>query len=184
MNIEQKENNLLINEWQLGQQLNTAVVTGTRDKFNLLLSFLSDDARDFAQFSSPKQALDGLPIPTDMRAYFSLADAQPLVNKGMSLEQAQVLNQNVQASNLCSIRLQLQLTNEPLLSRSEELMIESDVSDNLSFLSQCRLTKHLQAAKSLSDLPSDEVAKGINHQLMEEYQALDLDNKPIKVTYM
>ena len=50
MNIEQIDQQVIINEWQLGQQLNTAVHSGTREKFNLLLSFLSDDARDFAQF--------------------------------------------------------------------------------------------------------------------------------------
>ena len=185
MNIEQKDNNLLINEWQLGQQLNTAVVTGARDKFNLLLSFLSDDARDFAQFSLPQQ--DGIgeaSKQSDLRAHFSLGDAQPLVNKGMSLEQAQFLNQNAQKDNLCSIRLQLQLSNDPILSRSEDLPIASEVSDNLSFLTQHRLAKSLQAAKPQETASVNEPAAGVNHQLMEEYQALDFVNKPIKVTYM
>ena len=54
MNSIQVEAGLLINEWQLGTQLNVAVTDGTRDKFNLLLSLLSDDARDFSQFELPK----------------------------------------------------------------------------------------------------------------------------------
>ena len=37
MNIEQFDQQIIINEWQLGQQLNTAVHSGTREKFNLLI---------------------------------------------------------------------------------------------------------------------------------------------------
>ena len=190
MNIEQKDAGLLINEWQLGQQLNTAVHNGTRDKFNLLLSLLSDDARDFAQFSLPREEqVSGASEKTDLRASFSLGEAQPLVNKGMSAEQAQLLNKNLQEDNLSSIRLQQLLNNEALLSRSEEQVIASEVTDNLTFLAQQRLAKSLLSVKSLSveeinDADTANDITGVNHQLMEQYQALDLDNKPIKVTYM
>ena len=184
MNIEQKDTGLLINEWQLGQQLNRAVHNGTRDKFNLLLSQLSDDARDFAQFALPGEELNSATSgKTDLRSAFSLGQAQPLVNKGMSVEQAQGLNQNLYKDNLSSIRLQLLLSNEALVSRSEELIIASDVTDNLTLLAQQRLAEGLQSVNSLSDEPTDD-APGVNHQLMEQYQALDLENKPIKVTYM
>jgi hypothetical protein len=190
MNIEQKESGLIINEWQLGAQLNSAVHSGTRDKFNLLLSLLSDDARDFAQFTLPQEGVKGAAsAKTNLCADFSLGEAQPLVAKGMSSQQAQQLNANLQENNLSSIRLQLLLANEPLLSRSEELLIDSDVKDNLTFLAQQRLDASLRRVKSLSDNAvenrdeTDEPA-GVNHQLMEQYQALDLDNNPIKVTYM
>lgn len=180
MDIALKETDLLINEWQLGQQLNHAVHNGTRVKFNLLLSLLSDDARDFAQFSLPdaKQHSEALG-KRDLRAFFSLAPAQPLVNKGMSAAQAQSLNANLQKKNLCSIRLQLLLTNEALLSRSEVALIPSDITDNLPFLSQQRLLDSLQTTK-----PPAAQTTGIDSQLMAQYQALDLENKPIKVTYM
>jgi hypothetical protein len=184
MKIEQKSTDLLINEWQLGQQLNTAVHNGTREKFNLLLSFLSDDARDFAQFAVPSQPqTNPVKDKTDLRSAFSLADAQPLVNKGMSTDQAKLMNQNVQDDNLSSIRLQLLLSNEALLSRSEALLISSDVNDNLTFLSQQRLAESLQIAEPSAE-QSDNKPSGINHQLMEQYQAMNLENNPIKVTYM
>lgn len=184
MKIEQKESSLLINEWQLGQQLNTAVHNGTREKFNLLLSFLSDDARDFAQFSPSFEVLDNEASKSvDLRSDFSLEEAQPLVNKGMSLEQAKLLSDNLEKDNLSSIRLQLLLKNEAILSRSEKLIIDSDVSDNLSLLLQQRLSESLLATKQLEEVPAKKV-EGINHQLMTEYQSLDLDNKPIQVTYM
>ena len=180
MNIKQQDTGLLINEWQLGQQLNTAVHNGTRDKFNLLLSFLSDDARDFAQFDLPQQALNEISENRDLRDTFSLGKAQPLVSKGMSAIQAQSLNHNLQKDNLDSIRLQLLLSNEALVSRSEELIIDSKVNDNLTLLTQQRLIDSQQSTSSSEQL----AATGVNHQLMEAYQALDLANKPIKVTYM
>ena len=184
MNIEQKNTGLVINEWQLGQQLNTAVHNGTRDKFNLLLSFLSDDARDFAQFALPDDLQANARLEkADLRASFSLAEAQPLVNKGISAAQAARLNDNLHENNRAAIRLQLLLSNEALLSRTEEQIIASEVSNNLALLSQHRLAQSLHSTKPLTD-KSVEAASGINHQMMAQYKALDLDNKPIKVTYM
>ena len=184
MNIEQKDAGLLINEWQLGQQLNTAVHNGTREKFNLLLSLLSDDARDFAQFALPQEKQNSEALEkTDLRASFSLAQAQPLVNKGMSVQQAQELNYNLQKNNLSSIRLQQLLSNEPLLSRNERTDIPSEIVDNLTLLSQQRLLKSVSFLEENSQ-EQNIPGTGINNELMEHYKALDLDNKPIKVNYM
>ena len=190
MNIEQKDTGLLINEWQLGQQLNTAVHNGTREKFNLLLSFLSDDARDFGQFAlQQEKQIDTKSGETNLRSAFSLPESQPLVNKGMSAAHAQTLNQNVKDENLSSIRLQLLLNNEALVSRSDTLLIDSEVSDNLTFLSQQRLTASLQSVTETANTPVETANSvneltGVNAELMAQYQALDLQNKPIKVTYM
>lgn len=183
MNIEQQDAGLVVNEWQLGQQLNSAVHNGTREKFNLLLSLLSDDARDFAQFALPQEKQESAAAQqTDLRASFSLAPAQPLVNKGMSLQQAQALNHNLQKSNLSTLRLQLLLNNEALLSRAEEQVVPSEVRDNLTLLSQQRLADSLQAANPASAAGS--TVTGVDHLLMEQYKALDIENKPVKLTYM
>ena len=184
MDIKQQDNNLLVNEWQLGQQLSTAVHTGTRDKFNLLLSFLSDDARDFAQFSLPEQALlDLTPKIVDFRSVFSLADEQPLVNKGMSSELAQSLNTSLHQDRLNDIRLQLLLSNDPILSRNGDQIIDRDVMDNLGFVSQLRLQDAINKDKEDVEVAKNEIS-GIDPKLMAQYQAMDLDNKPVKVTYM
>lgn len=184
MKIEQENLNLVINEWQLGQQLNTAVHTGTREKFNLLLSMLSDDARDFSQFSLPSATpLDTTEENQSLRDRFSLPDAQPLVNKGISPEQATLMNEHLQANKLSSMRLQYLLNNEAILSRSDESLIESDIKDNLSFLSQHRLVESLQRETVSAEPVSDQPA-GIDINLMREYQALNLESNPISVTYM
>ena len=184
MKIEQENLNLVINEWQLGQQLNTAVHNGTREKFNLLLSMLSDDARDFSQFSVPSAAQSELTeAKQNLRDTFSLPDTQPLVNKGISPEQAGLMNHHLKTNKLSSIRLQYLLNNEALLSRNEAVLIDSDIKDNLSFLSQHRLAESLQT-EITSPSSIAEQTSGIDINLIREYQALDLDNNPISVTYM
>ncbi|MEI6897577.1 MAG: VC2046/SO_2500 family protein [Psychromonas sp.] len=178
MNNKQIEAGLLINEWQLGTQLNVAVSNGTREKFNLLLSLLSADVCDFSQFELPKATQYSL-TPVELRQYFSLAETQPLVNQGMSLAQAEKISISVHKKNLVAVRLQSLLNNEAILSRYHAPHFDSDVVDNLSFLSQTRL-KNTQSDEEQSEL----TANGIDHQLMENYQALNFDDKPLKVTYM
>jgi len=178
--MKQIESGLLINEWQLGEQLNLAVHNGTRDKFNLLLSLLSDDARDFAQFALPQEREASL-VQAELRASLFLGDPQPLLNKGISASQAASLNDDLHRKDLTSIRLKQLLNNEALLSRHEKADIPSEIIDNLPLLSQNRLTA--QQGDSHPPLPP-KVAPGVGADLMDLYQSLDLHNKPIKVTYM
>jgi hypothetical protein len=181
MNIEQFEPQIVINEWQLGQQLNTAVHTGARDKFNLLLSFLSDDARDFAQFEiiSPEQTIEH---KTDLRAYFELPSAQPLVNEGPTAKVLAELNDDLHNKNLTGIRLKQLLTNEALLSKKQTGVLPADILDNLPLLKQQRIQRAYQA--NLPEVIDDKtLATGVDASLLDEYKKLDLENHPIKVHY-
>ena len=178
MNNKQIDNGLLINEWQLGSQLNVAVANGTRDKFNLLLSLLSDDARDFSQFDSPKATVDSL-SEQELRESLSLAEAQPLVNSGLSLQQAKSINLAVQQRDLSAIRLQSLLHNEALLSRNNKTNFDPEVVDNLPFLSQQRLKNN-----SHNDETIERQAAGVDYGLLQNIESLNLDKKPIKVNYM
>ncbi len=170
------ESTLLVNEWQLGQQLNVAIHNGTREKFNLLLSFLSGDAQDFAQFSLSNAKQSQLSAQ-GLRDSLQLSDSQPLINEGISLQQADYLNKSLHESRLDSIRLQYLLNNEAVLSRTYDPEIPDDIVDNLSPLLQERLEESFE--KSLVDKYEDndnnkKSLPGINHQLMETYQALNL----------
>lgn len=178
MNSEQVDNKLLINEWQLGSQLNVAVANGTRDKFNLLLSLLSDDARDFSQFSLPKATQHSLST-LELRESLSLSAPQPLVNSGISLQQAEVLSVSLHKKDLSGIRLQSLLNNEAVLSRSNNTNFDPDIVDNLSFLSQARLKN---SEKELKSKEGD--AKGVSYELLQKYQDLDLEGSPVKLNYM
>lgn len=174
MNNEQIKSDLLINEWQLGSQLNQAVANGTRCKFNLLLSLLSDDARDFAQFSFKAKEEANL-VQAELRSLFFLPKTQPLINKGISLTQAKRLNEDLLNLQLSSIRLHQLLSNEALLSRHERNEFPADVVENLSLVAQHRLSQnHINT----------DVAKGIDFSLMKQYQQLDLESRPLQITYM
>jgi len=181
MNIEQVEQQVLINEWQLGQQLNTAVHTGTRDKFNLLLSLLSDDARDFAQFEV-KEKQQELDKQTDYRAYFQLPQTQPLVNEGPSSKLLAELNTDLQNKKLTDIRFKQLLTNEALLSRKEGSSIPDDILDNIPLLKKQRVNAAYQSNLS-SNQPINKEPIGVDLSLLDEYQKLDFENRPLQVSY-
>lgn len=181
MNIEHLEQQIIINEWQLGQQLNTAVQSGTRDKFNLLLSFLSDDARDFAQFEIKSES-GSFEKPTDLRAYFELPEAQPLVNEGPSEKLLAELNDDLQQKKLTDIRFKQLITNEALLSKQQSGEFPEVLLDNLPLLKKQRMNAAYQS-NSLDDDSHNKKPAGIDINLLDEYKKMDLANRPLQVRY-
>ena len=172
MNIEQIPSGLLVNEWHLGEQLNTAVHNGTRSKFNLLLSMLSNDALDLAQFTYKQAQIDGLQT-VSLREEFELSEAQPLVNKGISLSQANEFNNDIQNNSLSSIRLKQLLTNEPVLSRTYDNPFPTDILDNLSLVVKNRLMNKLKEEDG--EAPNQPIiAKGLNSDLIKKYQEFEI----------
>ncbi len=182
MNSEQISTSLVVNEWQLNHQLSHAISTGKRNKFNLLLSFLSNDARDFAMFHCP----DGSPKPLSqidcMRQAMQLPPAQPLEDKGITLKQAAFYNQQASKGKLADIRLSQLIHNEALLSRPYKTEIDDDVMDNLSMVAQQRLQQTLAGNIAESSDESQQQATGVDYQLMTAYQKMQLDKHPIKLT--
>jgi len=178
MNSKQVETGLLINEWQLGTQLNIAVSDGARDKFNLLLSFLSQDVRDFAQFDLPHATQDTLST-IELRESLFLPAPQPLVNSGISLQQSEKLSLALHKNKMTELRLQCLLNNEAVLSRQAQPDLDAEVVDNLSFLSQTRLQHG-----NNQDSKEQNGTAGVDHDLMENYQALNFETNPVKVNYV
>lgn len=190
MNIEQLNQQIVINEWQLGQQLNTAVQNGTRDKFNLLLSLLSDDARDFAQFTGRVEQSE-VEKKIDLRAYFDLPKAQPLVNTGPSANVLAELNSDLHNNKLTDIRFKQLLANEALLSKQVSGEFPDDILDNLPLLKKQRVNAAYQSTlsgsvndKDVSAYATDASSSiGMDVSLLDEYKNLDLENKPLRVHY-
>jgi len=177
MNIEQVEQQVIINEWQLGQQLNTAVHHNTREKFNLLLSFLSDDACDFAQFTvkDPEPEEE----QTDLRKTFNLSAAQPLVNEGPSTALLEEFNRDLHQGNLHDIRFKQLLCNEAVLCKSNANDFPVDVLENLSLRKQQRMESSLSIATEAHVFEVEAtVANGVSATLLDEYQQLGLINQP------
>lgn len=182
MNIEQLNQQVVINEWQLGQQLNTAVQNGTRDKFNLLLSLLSDDARDFAQFEGRNNDEVDVKSQPDLRAYFELPEAQPLVNEGPSEHLLADLNKDLQQRNLTDIRFKQLLTNEAVLSKKQSGEFPEELLDNLPLLKKQRINAAYQSTLSTIDNRNNGTT-GVDISLLDEYKNMDLVNRPLQLRY-
>ena len=75
------------------------------------------------------------------------------------------------------MRLRYLLNNEALVSRQPQADIGSDVVDNLSLLAQRRLAGKIPLAGALSA----DVSSGVDHQLMQNLQAMQLHGRPIKI---
>lgn len=181
MNIEHLNQQIVINEWQLGQQLNTAVHSGARDKFNLLLSFLSDDARDFAQFEI-KSEENLLKKTTDLRAYFELPNSQPLVNEGPSEKLLAELNDDLQQKKLIDIRFKQLITNEAILSKQQDVEFPEELLDNLPLLKKQRMNAAYQSNSQAEERDSQKPI-GVDVGLLDEYKNMDLVNRPLQVHY-
>ena len=181
MNIEQLDQQIIINEWQLGQQLNTAVHSGTREKFNLLLSFLSDDARDFAQFEI-KSEIDLVVKEDNLRTYFELPEKQPLVNEGPSEKLLAEFNDDLQQKKLTDIRFKQLITNEALLSKQQGAKFPEELLDNLPLLKKQRMNAAYQS-NSLAEERDNKKPVGVDVSLLDEYKNMDLVNRPLQVHY-
>ena len=181
MNIEQLNQQTIVNEWQLGQQLNIAVHTGKREKFNLLLSFLSDDVRDFSQFDI-KLEEEAENKKKDLRAYFNLSNTQPLVNEGPSEVLLAEFNDDLQNKNMHEIRFKQLLTNEAILSRYEPDVLPRDVLENLPLIKQQRINEAYQSTLSTSIESNQSIQlEGVNANLLDEYTRLDFVNQPVQL---
>ena len=175
MNIEQARQPI-INEWQLGQQLNTAVHNGSREKFNLLLCFLSADARDFAQFDIASET--GVEkVTCDLRTKFELRAPQLLVNEGPSAALLAELNNDLHKKKLVDIRLKQLLVNEALLSKQATGVFPDDILDNLPLLVKQRVNDAYRS--NLAEPRQRLTTTGIDASLMADYQKLDFESKPV-----
>jgi len=183
MDIEQVNQQVIVNEWQLGQQLNVAVHNGAREKFNLLLSFLSNDVRDFAQFDL-KAHPEAENKNKDLRAQFHLPKAQPLVNEGPTDALLAELNDDLQQTKMHEIRFKQLLTNEAILARKSPDVLPQDILDNLPLIKQQRVIEAYCATSSdvVNNIPSITM-EGVDAQLLDEYQHLALDKRPVRLNH-
>ncbi|MCG9730916.1 hypothetical protein L1D44_13925 [Shewanella sp. Isolate13] len=123
MNVAQVESTL-INESQLGSRLNHAVGANRRGEFGLLLSMLSEDARDMAQFQTEAH------LSHDLRSKFELPTPQALVGQLdgdiMVTDNSQVHQQ----SGATAFRLANVLNEEALVIRRKESLEMQEVLAN------------------------------------------------------
>ncbi|ACJ29122.1 Conserved hypothetical protein [Shewanella piezotolerans WP3] len=114
----------LVNELQLGSRLNSAVETNRRGEFALLLSLLSADARDMAQFHTPEFKQQ------DLRAKFELGESQPLI-KRLTIDSPVTNNSSAfQNGGITAFRLNNAVDEEALVIRGNDQLDMEEVIAN------------------------------------------------------
>ncbi|MCL1144629.1 hypothetical protein L2747_01155 [Shewanella marinintestina] len=114
----------LVNESQLGSRLNHAIGSNRRGEFGLLLSLLSADARDMAQFQTATHRSN------DLRTKFELPVAQVLLNQ-TDIDDVVIDNSYVhQRDGAAAFRLANVLHQEALVIRKNESLEMADVLAN------------------------------------------------------
>ncbi|MFQ6371002.1 VC2046/SO_2500 family protein [Shewanella sp. YIC-542] len=138
---------ILVNELQLGSRLNQAVKNNTRGDFGLLLSMLSQDARDWPQF----HLQDTLTTDDKLRQQLQLPESQPL--RG-DLSQQHVIDnaRHFLQEGADSFRLAQALTPEPLVVGGAYPQQTTQVLENCSLLTRQRFAG--QVPQLLPETPS------------------------------
>ncbi|QOL25163.1 queD like 2 [Thalassotalea sp. LPB0316] len=154
---------LLVNESQLGSQLNHCVVEKRRSDFSLMLAMLSEDVRDFSEFhraeNNPHEQI--IDPEVQLRRLFDLPKSQPLALE--SLEDIAHFNQagEVVEQHFDDIRLKQCLAPKPLAFRDDKAFIPSQIKANLSLCQQQRLSQ--PQSKSIAQAPNTNVANWLKN---------------------
>jgi hypothetical protein len=136
------QKNILINETQLGEQLNECIHSDRRSDFSLMLAMLTDDVLAHSQFYQPETKITEKVISdTLLRKSFQLPKVAPLaVDKTGSLS---IYNQaeHIETNQLSEIRLQSAINPVPLAFRDDAKYIPTNVLDNTSVYCQLKHNK-------------------------------------------
>ncbi|MCL1137449.1 VC2046/SO_2500 family protein [Shewanella pneumatophori] len=117
-------NSVLVNESQLGTRLNHAIGSNRRGEFGLLLSLLSADARDMAQFQTQSHK------SSDLRAKFDLPAPQALLSQLDKDTPCTDNSQIYQQAGATAFRLANLLDEEALVIRRNEALEMEQVLAN------------------------------------------------------
>ncbi len=123
--------NLLVDELQLGGQLNSAVHGGFSAQFNLMVSMLSDDVQDQAWVADPAEPEEQ---DEDLRGHFELGEGIRLQSSDGDIERADVLGDYFRQGGMTAVHLLECMNPEPLTLRHPE--IPRTVMEQLSPLQQ------------------------------------------------
>lgn len=151
METQSVNSNLLVEELQLGEQLNHCVHSARRSDFSLMLSMLTDDVLAHSQFRLP-QTEESTKLTTDetLRKAFDLPKTSRL-----SLEDLEDINEFsqahlIEAQQLSTLHLMQALLPKPLAFRDDKFHIEPNVLANTRLYCQQQYQLKKQAG-SLKD---------------------------------
>ena len=152
---------MLINEWQLGSELNQALQQHCRADFQLWLSVLSPATEEQAGFCLPDG--NATPQQTDLRQQLQL----PVLREPamLSTDIARMCQQGhaLQQGGFAALRLSLLLQPQPQVIRHDAKKLSAEILDNLSLHSQ----RHLQH----SDAPIQTLDTTLLYDVLEQLNA-------------
>lgn len=159
METQSVNSNLLVEELQLGEQLNHCVHSDRRSDFVLMLSMLTDDVLAYSQFKLP-QTVKSAQLTTEdsLRKTFELPKKQRLCLDNLTeideFSQAHL----IQSHQLSTLHLSQALSPKPLAFRNDKLHINSTVLSNTRLYCQQQYQLKKQAG-------NDEINKEHNNRL-------------------
>ncbi|AEG11554.1 VC2046/SO_2500 family protein [Shewanella baltica] len=133
----------LVNEAQIGTRLNAAIENDRRGEFALLLSLLSVDARDMAQF----QWQNELDMAQKLQRQFELPPQQSLMADLSSAEPVVDNSSIFMAQGPRAFQLQQALRPEALVIRGGESVAMAEALSNCDHVTQLRQRGQLSAPK-------------------------------------
>ncbi len=159
---------LLIEELQLGNQLNQSIHGDRRSDFSLMLSMLTDDVRAHSQFSLPLSSdTASKNSPSTLRKQFDLPNERALglkdVNEIKKFSQAQLVSQN----NMVNIHLTDCLSPNPLAFRDDAQFVATNVMSNTSLYCQQQHNKQAEIKKTRLSFNANGWLKAVQNALVK-----------------
>lgn len=128
---------MLINEWQLGSELNQALQHQHRADFQLWLSFLSVATEEQASFCLADPAATAKPV--DLRQQLQLADLRDPALQPADINEMYHQGQALIQDGFAALRLSMLLRPQPQVVRHDAKKLSADLLDNLSLHCQRHL---------------------------------------------
>jgi len=130
---------LLVEELQLGEQLNQCVHADRRADFSLMLSMLTDDVLAHSQFSLP-ETKEQRKETTDqsLRRYFELSAKAPLAIENVDDIEKFTQVHLIEQEHFATLQLENTLNPKPLAFRNNAKHVSTSVLSNTSLYCQQR----------------------------------------------
>jgi len=133
------ENNILINELQLGVKLSECIQSERRSDFSLMLAMLTDDVKEHGQFKLPVvDKSDDLDFELQLRQKFNLPKKIELAITNISELNDFAQSQHLTDGNVASIHLENALQPKPLAFHNDKKYIPSNILNNTTLHCQNR----------------------------------------------
>ncbi|MDG1750511.1 MAG: VC2046/SO_2500 family protein [Thalassotalea sp.] len=156
METQSVNSNLLVEELQLGEQLNHCVHSNRRSDFALMLSMLTDDVLSHSQFKLPKaEQPTKLTTEESLRKTFELPKKQRLSLENLTQIDEFSQAHLIESQKLSTLHLTQALSPKPLAFRNDKLHIDSTVLSNTRLYCQQQYQLGKEAENDKGEIGKD-----------------------------